>query len=96
MFETIPVLPLAATFVASLLFGFMGAACVFKFASDMLIVAAAEGLKRLPDGEEHGRLWTWPRDRGKIVARSLAAATLGAASFGLSYVLAARVFHPGS
>ena len=89
-------LQLTATFLGSLLFGFLGTACVFKLAQDLLVVAAGNGLNPMFDNDADRRIWTWPRDRRKIVANSLAAAMIGALCFGLSYFLAIRAFHAGS
>ena len=83
-------------FLASLLFGFFGAACVFKLASDLLVAAVGESLNRFSDLGPHGTRWIWPRDRGKLVAYSVAAMVVGAACFGLSYILAMRAFAAGS
>jgi hypothetical protein len=93
VFEDIHVLGLAATFLASLFCGFVGAACVFRLAINLLVVAAGESLDLSSDRREGRPLWTWPRDRGKIVAVSLVAVMIGAVFFGLSYVLATRAFH---
>jgi hypothetical protein len=89
------ILQTAAMFVASLLLAFVGAACVFKLAGEALVVAAGESLPSL-GGDDAKPIWTWPRDRGKIAAYSLAVFIIGAVSFASSYFLAVRVFHPGS
>ena len=81
----------ATAFFAALICGFVAAACVFKFALNLLTVAAGKSMNLFPDAGE-GRYWEWPRDRFKIVAQSTALAVGAVLFLGLTYVLAGQAF----
>ncbi len=92
MFESLPVMGLATTFLLSLICGCAGVACAFRIALDVLVVAAGDSLDQSSPEDGGGPYRVWPRDRFKIAAEILILAIFVAVFVGLSYVLARRAF----